>query len=63
MKILYSKEIPFADHTSDIRYVTNELIRFKDEYRVIYGTDNIDKYEIRIRNGETGIVFALIETN
>lgn len=63
MKTLYSKEIPFADHTNDIRYVTNELLIFKDEYRIIYGTDNIDKYEIRIRNGETGIVFALIETN
>ncbi len=63
MKTLYSKEIPFADHTDDIKYVTNELIRFKDEYRAIYGTDNIDKYEIRIRNCNTGIVFSLIETN
>lgn len=57
----YTKEIPISADSKDLKYLSNELEKFKTEFQKLFNVSDTSNYEIRIKQKENNIVFTIIE--
>jgi len=57
----YTKEVPISEDSKDLKYLSNELDKFKQEFSNLFCVKDASNYEIRIKQKEDKIIFTIIE--
>jgi len=57
--MIYSKEIPLTNDSKDLKYISNELEKFKKEFQEKHIVASVPKHEIRIKKNNTSIIFTI----